>query len=120
MSDVNGNNKLNIDPKIREAEMYYSQGLYAEALEIYDGILSDTPDLDSDMQAVISEKIDLITKEFTELDQKDPEISAHALSLLRKSWITEEGESVPEILDSASAFKELGLFKDAVEEIKSI
>ncbi len=120
MSDVNGNEKLDIDLKIREAELYNSQGLYAEALEIYGGILSDTPDLDSDMQAVISEKIDLIKKEFAELDQKDPEISSDALSLLRRSWTTEEGENVLEILGSASAFKELGLFKEAVEEIKKL
>lgn len=120
MSDINGNEKLDIGIKIKEAEIYNSQGLHAEALEIYDGILSDTPDLDPDMQAVISEKIDLIKKESEELDQEDPEISSDDLSLLRKSWITEEGESVLEILDSASAFKELGLFKEAVEEIKKL
>jgi len=120
MSDVNGNEKIDIDTKIKEAELYSSQGLYAEALEIYDVILSGTPELDSDMQAVISEKIDLLKKEFAELDQEDPEISSDTLSILRTSWVTEEGENVLEILDSASAFKELGLFKEAAEEIKKL
>lgn len=120
MSDVNGNEKLDIDAKIKEAEIYNSQGLYAEAFEIYDGILSDTPDLDPDMQAFILEKIDLLKKEFEELDKEDPKISSDDLALLRTSWVTEEGENILEILDSASAFKELGLFKEAVEEIKKL
>jgi len=120
MSDVNGNENLDLNAKIKEAEVYNSQGLYAESLEIYNGILSGTPGLAPDMQAVISERIDLLKKEFEELDKEDPKISSDDLTILRKSWVTEEGENVLEILDSASAFKQLGLFKEAVEEIKKL
>ncbi|MFC1567451.1 ATPase, T2SS/T4P/T4SS family [Thermodesulfobacteriota bacterium] len=120
MSDVNGNAKIDIDPKIKEAEMYSTQGLHSEALEIYEEILTDFPELDPDTRSAIAEKIDLIKKEIDELEQEDPEISTEDLSLLKKSWVTEEGESVLEILDSASALKELGLFKEAVDELKKL
>jgi len=116
----NGNQNTDFETRVKEAEIYSSQGLYVESLEIYEEILSDTPDLTPDMQAIISEKIDLIKKEIVELEKEGPEISSEDLSLLKESWATEEGESVLEILDSASALKELGLFKDAVEEIKKL
>jgi len=120
MSDVNGNEKIDIDTKIKEAEIYSTQGLYLESLEIYEEILTDFPELDPDSRSAITEKIDLLKKEIDELEQEDTEISTEDLSLLKKSWITEEGENVLEILDSASALKELGLFKEAVDELKKL
>lgn len=118
MQDVNENQKTGIDTKIKEAEAYRSQGLFSESLEIYEGILSEAPDLDPDIRKNIFEKIDLIKTEIEALQQKDPEISAQDLSLLREAWSPEE--TVNEILSSASALKELGLYKEAMEEYKKL
>jgi len=115
-----GNKVSNIETKIKEAEAYRLQGLYSEALEVYEKIFTETTTLDPDLKESIPEKIELIKQQIKELEHEDPEISSDALSLLRKSWVTEEGDNVLEVLDSASAFKELGLFKEAAEEIKKL
>jgi len=118
MSDVNGNAKLDIDIKIKEAEAYQSQGLYSESLELYEGILADTPQIDPDLGDVIAQTIDVLKKKIQELEHVDPDISSEDISLLKETWAPEE--TVHEILSSASALKELGLFKDAIEEYKKL
>ena len=72
MQDVNENQKTGIDTKIKEAETYRSQGLFSESLEIYEGILSEAPDLDPDIRKNIFEKIDLIKTEIKALEQRRP------------------------------------------------
>jgi len=118
MNEVQGNEKIDIDLKIREAEAYRSHGLFQESLEIYEGVLSVTPDLHPDIQKNIKEKINLLTEQIKRLELEDPGLTAHDVSLLRETWAPEEtGE---EILGSASSLKELGLFKEAIEDYKKL
>jgi len=118
MDDIHENEKIDIDSKIREAEAYRSQELFSESLEIYEEILSASSELDPDVQKIVKEKIHLLKKEVDHLEQEDPSLSIQDISHIRKTW---DAEETPEdIIVSAISLKELGLFKEAVEEYNKI
>ena len=114
MSNVNENEKIDIDLKIREAEAYRSQELFVESLEIYEEILSVSPELDLEIRKTITEKISLLKEGIEQIEEKDVSLSAQDISNLKKTW--DSDETAPAILNSVSSLMELGLFKDAVEE----
>ena len=114
MSQVNESNKIDVDLKIKEAEVYRSQGLFAESLQIYQSILSEPVKIDSNIQETITEKIQMLKEKIEEIEQDDPLLSTQDVTALQETWASDE--SVEEIISSASSFKELGLCKNAVEE----
>ena len=114
MSQVNESNKIDVDLKIKEAEVYRSQGLFAESLQIYQSILSEPVEIDSNIQETITEKIQMLKEKIEEIEQDDPLLSTQDVTALQETWASDE--SVEEIISSASSFKELGLCKNAVEE----
>ncbi len=118
MNNVNGNEKIDIDAKIQEAETYRSQGLLRESLELYEEMLSDSPELDPNIQQTITGKILILQEEVRQVEQEDPELTSDDIALLQETWDPEE--NVDEILISASSFRELGLFKEAVKEYKKL
>lgn len=118
MSTVNENEKIDIESKIKEAETYRSQGLLTESLEMYNKILSASPKIHPNTQNIIKKKIHQVKKEIEILEQDDPEISSHDISLLKKTWVTKE--SADDILISATSLRELGLIKESVKEYKKL
>ncbi|MBW2642950.1 MAG: Flp pilus assembly complex ATPase component TadA [Deltaproteobacteria bacterium] len=114
MGDIHENEKIDIDLKIREAETYRSQELFAESLEIYEEILSVSTELDSDIGKTIQEKIALLKEEIERLEKEAPSLSDQDISYLKETLDSEE--TAHAILTSASSLKELGLFREAVEE----
>jgi type II secretory ATPase GspE/PulE/Tfp pilus assembly ATPase PilB-like protein len=114
MSQVNESNKIDVDLKIKEAEVYRSQELFTESLRIYKSILSEPVEIDSNIQETITEKIQLLKEKIEEIEQDDPLLSTQDITVLRENWASDE--SVEEIISSACSFKELGLCKNAVEE----
>ena len=118
MSDENQNEQTDLELTIKEAETYLSQGLYSESLEIFELLISEPAQLDPDQLTRITEKIDLIKKEIENLESEETEITAEDLTFLKETWAPEE--TVHEIISSASALKELGLFKEALEEYKKL
>ncbi len=114
MSDIHENEKINIDLKIREAETYRSQELFAESLEIYEEILSVSTELDPDIGKTIQEKIALLKEEIERLEKEAPSLSDQDIPYLKETMDSEE--TAHAILTSASSLKELGLFREAVEE----
>jgi len=114
MSEVNENNKIAVDSKIKEAEVYRSQGLLAESLQIYEGILAVSPEIDADIQKTITERIQSLKEGIDEIEQDDPLLSTQDITTLKETWTSEE--TVDEIISSAVSFKELGLCKNAVDE----
>ena len=108
--------KIDVESRLRASEVYYSMGLLGDSLQAYEQILHDIPELDVYKQIRIREKIAKLKKEIRE-QQNDEDTEASELSaqeppinIANKTDI----ESVEEILDSASAFKKLGLFKEAI------
>ena len=70
MSDVHENEKIDIDLKIREAEAYRSQELFVESLEIYEEILSVSPELDLEIRKTITEKISLLKEGIEQIEER--------------------------------------------------
>ncbi|MDY7030746.1 MAG: ATPase, T2SS/T4P/T4SS family [Thermodesulfobacteriota bacterium] len=114
--------KIDVEAKLRASEVYYSMGLLGDSLQSYEQILQDVPELDAYKQIKIREKIASLKKEIRE-QQNDEVTEASELSaqeppinMANKTDI----ESVEEILDSASAFKKLGLFKEAIAKYEML
>ena len=110
MGDINKIINMDVDLKIREAETYRSQGLIAESLEIYEEILSVFTKLNPDIKKTVRGKIVELKEEIERVEKEDPFLFNQDTSHLAQT-----PEASP-ILASASSLKELGLFKEAVEE----
>ena len=107
------------DAKINEAEVCLSMGLYDEALSIFRQVLETYPDLDEQAKNNVQVKIDEITKELESQEINEAgSVSTEEISMLKKSLSGQE--DAPAILDSASAFKDLGLFEEALAEFEKI
>jgi len=109
----------NYQAKIKSAEAYEAHGLYNEAMELYKEILSADTDLDKEILQKAQFKVDELSKEIDDDDKSVPyNLSKEEVSHIKTGLSI--GESVPEILDSATAFKELGLYREAISEYKKL
>ena len=107
------------DAKLNEAEVCFSMGLFEEALSIYEQVLKEFPDLDGEKLQEVEEKIVGIKKEIEEKEKDEAgSVSSEEISMLKKSLSGQE--DIPAILDSASAFKDLGLFEEALSEFEKL
>ena len=103
--------------KINEAEVCFSMGLLDEALAIFNKVLQEAADLDENNKEKIVAKVAEINKQIEE--QKNDEavsVSTEEISMLKKSLSGEEDATA--IIDSASAFKDLGLYEEATVGIR--
>jgi len=111
--------KSDQNSKINEAEVCYSMGLYDEALSIFIQVLDDFPDLDDENKEKVQQKINEIKAHLEEQEGDEAgSVSTEEISMLKKSLSGQE--DAPAILDSASAFKDLGLFEEALTEYEKI
>jgi len=109
----------NYQAKIKSAEAYEAHGLYNEAIELYKEILSVDSGLDKETLQKARYKIEELSKEINDDDISIPQsLSKEEVSHIKTGLSI--GESVPEILDSATAFRELGLYREAVSEYKKL
>ena len=104
-----------IESKINEAEVCRSMGLYTDSLKIYENILGSVSEQDAQTHDKIQKRIRLLKHEIDNEDQTAPKgVSAKDITILRER-LSNQGD-VPAILDSASAFKEMGLHGEALPE----
>ena len=107
--------RTDIESRINEAEVCRSMGLYDDSLGIYESILSVVGPQDTHVQATIQKRIELLKNEIG--DQKEALPIGEGTKDLLISEITSSGKGdIPEILDSATAFKEMGLYPEAIAE----
>jgi type II secretory ATPase GspE/PulE/Tfp pilus assembly ATPase PilB-like protein len=107
--------RTDIDSRINEAEVCRSMGLFAEALAIYEKVLPSISPHQSDTQETIKNRITLMKQEIAkEEGTAVPGMSPKDLSFIR-SAISGSGD-LSAIVDSASAFQEMGLLSEAVAE----
>jgi len=105
--------------KIKSAEAYEKHGLHNEALDLYKEVLAGDSNLDEDVIQQVKFKVNELGKEIEEKDNETPyNLSTEDVSHIKTGLSI--GESSPEICDSANAFKELGLYKEAVSEYKKL
>ncbi len=104
-----------IESKINEAEVCRSMGLFADSLKIYESIVGNVSAEDTATQDKIQKRIRLLKLEIDNEEQTAPKgVSAKDITILRER-LSNKGD-VPAILDSATAFKEMGLHEEAITE----
>jgi tetratricopeptide (TPR) repeat protein len=119
MDAIQASGKMDFNAKLKEADVYQSMGLIGEAIEIYRQILSGQPDLESHKQDDLREKIEQLEKKNEKLEKEaSKKISSEDLSYIKKTLAI--NEDVSAVLDSAFAFKELGLFSEACSEYEKL
>jgi type II secretory ATPase GspE/PulE/Tfp pilus assembly ATPase PilB-like protein len=107
--------RTDIDSRINEAEVCRSMGLFAESLAIYEKVLPSVPTNSSDVQETIRNRIDLLKQEIAKEEATAvPGVSAREISWIREA-ISSSGD-LTAIVDSASAFQEMGLHNEALSE----
>ena len=107
--------KTDIESSINEAEVCRSMGLFSDSLSIYEKILGSVSSQDTQTHDKIEKRIRLLKQEIDSHEQTAPKgVSAKEINMFRKR-LSDQGD-VPAILDSASAFKEMGLFGEAIPE----
>ncbi|UCH08557.1 MAG: type II/IV secretion system protein [Deltaproteobacteria bacterium] len=110
---------MNLESKINEAEVYRSMGLLVESLGVYESVLSGLPTSDIENQDKIKQKITQVKKELVEQEQLDKQdVSSEDISILKNG--ASEEEDVQAVLASAAAWKELGLYGEAVAEYEKL
>jgi type II secretory ATPase GspE/PulE/Tfp pilus assembly ATPase PilB-like protein len=108
-----------IKSKIREAELYHSMGLLEESLDTYEGLLSGISKLDTSHRETIREKVELLKDEIKgHKESHARDISSQDLTIIKEA-VSIQG-NVPEILNTASALKELGLLEEAIAEYRKL
>jgi type II secretory ATPase GspE/PulE/Tfp pilus assembly ATPase PilB-like protein len=107
--------KIDIESRINEAEVCRSMGLYSDSLSIYEKILGNVPRQDTQTYDKIQKRIRLLKQEIDNQEDTGPKgVSAKEITMLRER-LSNQGD-VPAILDSATAFKEMGLHAEAIAE----
>lgn len=105
-----------ISLRIKEAEMYYSMGLPKESLGIYEEIFPVIPKDNLKKREGIRSRISFLRNEIKETAERDAKgLSRKNIADIRKS-LTPVEDNAPAIYDSAFAFKELGLYNEALAE----
>lgn len=119
MNELQTSKEMEIESKINEAEAYRSMGLLGESLAVYEQILSEIPEISEADRKDIDEKVTQLKSRIAELEEEAfEELSSKDLMLFREQLSSDK--DVIAILDSAGAFRELGLFKYAVSEYKKL
>ena len=112
---------INIKNKIKEAETYYSMGMFGDSLNIYEKILANSNDMaDQNEIAQIRERISRIKQNLSlnDMTKNSPDLTNAALSLIQKTMSTRG--SIKDIIDNAAALKELGLIREAAAEYEKL
>jgi len=110
---------VDISDKVKEAETYRSMGLLEESILIYEEILHFEFTLEDTTRNHFKATIADIRKELESLENVDENtVSEEEIAIIRDTLPIAEG--VPNILDSASAFMELGLYKEALSEYEKL
>jgi len=106
------------ESKLKTAEAYETHGLYDEALGLYKTVL-ESAELDDDTRAWIKHKVKELGKEIEEKDLAIPyDFSSDKATPVNLGL--SDGESAEEVCDSAMAFKELGLYREASSEYQKL
>ena len=107
--------KTDIESKMNEAEVCRSMGLYNDALDIYESIQLIADPEDTQIQDKIQEQISLLQNEITDQKEAQPTDVDIKGSLISEIVSSGKGD-VPEILNSAAAFQEMGLHTEALTQ----
>ena len=109
---------MNVENRVKEAEIYRSMGLLEESLMIYEEIEGFLPESDTRNLDKIKKRIRRIKQEHDSLRAHTSRISEKDISIIKEAVSGGEGENA--MLDNAVAFKQLGLMKEAALEYEKL
>lgn len=110
---------IDLSTKISEAEAYHAHGLYEEAHQIYESILSDATDIPEDIKDSILDRINALEAHINDASQFDKQmLTAEDVTIIKGAWSAKS--SAPEIIASADSFIELEMYKEALSEYKKL
>jgi len=111
--------KIKIKNKLQEAETYYSMGMLDDSLNIYDQILTAGAEIDQEELIRIRERVNQLKNEILNNKAKPgPSLSEGDLYLIKKTMAP--SGSIKDIINNASALKELGLTREAAAEYEKL
>ena len=119
MAPIQNNSQIDFKSKIKEAEVYFTMGLFDEALGIYTQLAALDSEIDKDNLKVINERIDELKEKIAQDDKSMPPGMSSKHVEIAKQELTSAG-TVEETLHSASALKELGLIEEATAQYESL
>ena len=103
---------MDISRKIKEAELYYAMGMLDESLLVYEALLVNGFSERPEDTRLIEEKAQELKREINALNKGSScSLSSEEILLIKKT-ISSKGDAI-EHLDSAAAFLELGLPREA-------
>ncbi|MFZ0450991.1 MAG: hypothetical protein WAL98_17280 [Desulfatiglandaceae bacterium] len=104
-----------LQTKMKEAEVYCSMGLFSEALEVYDKILSQSSGLEAQDKKILQEKVSGVKDQLQKLEQANGQVISGDEIRKIKETLSGSG-NVQAVLDGAFALKELGHYREAITE----
>lgn len=113
-----------VEAKFNEAKVCEEMGLFAEALAVYKALYSEMLDQDDQLAAELETRIDKMQNLLVRNEQDGTsgapkqDLSPKEISLFKKTLKADD--DVSSVLDSAAAFKSLGLFKEAATELEKL
>ncbi len=107
--------QIDLNAKIREAELYHSMGLLDASLEIYCQFLSGSRISDPQLKESIQSRVASLRTQIQELEKEDVgKVPQKELSILQAKPTADQ--TAETLMKSAATLKELGLFKESVIE----
>jgi type II secretory ATPase GspE/PulE/Tfp pilus assembly ATPase PilB-like protein len=106
------------DPRIKEAETYHTMGLFKESLDLYVLILESGDALTPEERETIEARVEQVRNDMDAVDKEDVALASQDVSFIKEMWSSEDNTA--EIQISAESFRELGLYKEALEEYRKL
>ncbi|SPD72339.1 General secretion pathway protein E family protein [uncultured Desulfobacterium sp.] len=119
MNNAQPNEIFDVKSKKKEAEVYYSMGLYDESLGIYMEIVSNGSGVDPEEMREINDRIVTLKSKIDDDDGIENEIMSSQHVEIVKQELSHQG-SMEESLHSASALRELGLVDEAISQYENL
>ncbi len=112
--------ETDIKNRLKEADVYHSMGLPKESLHLYEGILASISSSENDVYPNILEKIDILKQEIRDKYPEEFEgLSDEDVTGIQEA-LSPVDENAWAINDCAFAFKELGLYREAIAEYEKL
>jgi type II secretory ATPase GspE/PulE/Tfp pilus assembly ATPase PilB-like protein/tetratricopeptide (TPR) repeat protein len=119
MSQMQTSSRPDVDLKIKEAETCYGMGMYEEALNLYQQVISSSKSLSPQIRQTLTQKVGRLKKEIQDQQESDKKgLSAEDISIFKKTLSAQA--DIPTLLDGAAALKELGLMEEAAAEYEKL
>ena len=111
--------QVNISGKVKEAETYRSMGLLEESIFVYEEILSSENTIEEAARNRFESTVTSIREELEDLENDDENaVTAEEIAIIKDTLsLTDE---VPHLVESASAFMELGQYKHALSKYEKL